>query len=252
MKINLNNYPSLLRVRANMKQIETELQNINLDKISSCSELSVDDQINNAIDKLELAVKEIKKYNKYEKIYGLYQKIFNEEKKKTPSHSSKSSLAEEERKKGGDRLKSNSASTYSSVSSKKKKTKKKKKKSKKVASLVAKIDAVPATETIAALTVNTLVQPTTDIRVDSYNKLEEMLKSGNITSEAGALYDTLKTFGMGNEADSLLEKYGYKVSKDENGNTVISKIEKEVEVPINNEDSNKSDSNQSSDIPKTD
>ena len=31
-----------------------------------------------------------------------------------------------------------------------------------------------------------------------------------------------------------------KWSKDENGNTVISKIEKGVEIPINNEDSNKS------------
>lgn len=159
-----------------------------------------------------------------------------------------SEISEQEKKKGQKGLKTKK----SGGNTQNKKTKKKKKKSKKVASLVAKIDAVPATQAIAALTVNTLVQPTTDIRVDSYNKLEEMLKSGNITSEAGALYDTLKTFGMGNEADSLLEKYGYKVSKDENGNTVISKIEKEVEVPINNEDSNKSDSNQSSDIPKTD
>lgn len=159
-----------------------------------------------------------------------------------------SELAEHEKKKGQKSLKTQK----SGGNTQSKKQKKKKKKSKKVASLVAKIDAVPATETIAALTVNTLVQPTTDIRVDSYNKLEEILKSGNITSEAGALYDTLKIFGMGNEADSLLEKYGYKVSKDENGNTVISKIEKEVEIPINNEDSNKSDSNQSSDVPKTD
>lgn len=72
--------------------------------------------------------------------------------------------------------------------------------------------------------VKTRIQPTIDIRTESYQKLENLLKNGTITSETTALYDTLKTLGMGDEADSLLKKYGYVASKDANGNTIISKI----------------------------
>ena len=72
--------------------------------------------------------------------------------------------------------------------------------------------------------VKTRIQPTVDIRTESYQKLENLLKNGTITSETTALYDTLKTLGMGDEADSLLKKYGYVASKDANGNTIISKI----------------------------
>lgn len=72
--------------------------------------------------------------------------------------------------------------------------------------------------------VKTRIQPTVDIRTESYQKFENLLKNGTITSETTALYDTLKTLGMGDEADSLLKKYGYVASKDANGNTIISKI----------------------------
>lgn len=72
--------------------------------------------------------------------------------------------------------------------------------------------------------VKTRIQPTIDIRTESYQKLENLLKNGTITSETTALYDTLKTLGIGDEADSLLKKYGYVASKDANGNTIISKI----------------------------
>lgn len=72
--------------------------------------------------------------------------------------------------------------------------------------------------------VKTRIQPTVDIRTESYQKLENLLKNGTITSETTALYDTLKTLGMGDQADSLLKKYGYVASKDANGNTIISKI----------------------------
>lgn len=75
--------------------------------------------------------------------------------------------------------------------------------------------------------VKTPIQPTVDIRTESYQKLENLLKNGTITSETTALYDTLKTLGMGDEADSLLKKYGYEASKDANGNTIISKIKSE-------------------------
>ncbi len=76
--------------------------------------------------------------------------------------------------------------------------------------------------------VNTPIQPTVDVRTESYQKLENLLKNGTITSETTALYDTLKTLGKGDEADSLLKKYGYVASKDANGNTVISKIKSET------------------------
>ncbi len=72
--------------------------------------------------------------------------------------------------------------------------------------------------------VKTRIQPTVDVRTESYQKLGNLLKNGTITSETTALYDTLKTLGMGDEADSLLKKYGYEASKDANGNTIISKI----------------------------
>ena len=97
--------------------------------------------------------------------------------------------------------------------------------------------------------VNTPIQPTVDVRTESYQKLENLLKNGTITSETTALYDTLKTLGKGDEADSLLKKYGYVASKDANGNTVISKIKSETtktdssKIPNNsNTDKKNSDS----------
>lgn len=133
-------------------------------------------------------------------------------------------------------------------STSKKKKKKKKKLKVKVAALTTKVFTTPLP---AKLVVNTPVEPTVDVRTESYNKLEGILKSGIITSEVGVLYDTLKTFGMGNEADSLLNKYGYRASKDENGNTVISKITEENEIPINDANSNQTDNDQSSNESKT-
>ena len=97
--------------------------------------------------------------------------------------------------------------------------------------------------------VNTPIEPTVDVRTESYQKLENLLKNGTITSETTALYDTLKTLGKGDEADSLLKKYGYVASKDANGNTVISKIKSETtktdstKIPNNsNTDKKNSDS----------
>lgn len=105
--------------------------------------------------------------------------------------------------------------------------------------------------------VKTPIQPTVDIRTESYQKLENLLKNGTITSETTALYDTLKTLGMGDEADSLLKKYGYVASKDANGNTVISKIKSETtktdstKVP-NNSNTDKKNNDSDNDKKNTD
>ena len=105
--------------------------------------------------------------------------------------------------------------------------------------------------------VNTPIQTTIDVRTESYQKLESLLKKGSITSETTALYDTLKTLGKGDEADSLLKKYGYVAGKDANGNTVISKIKSETtktdstKVPSNS-DTDKKDNDSDNDKKNTD
>lgn len=171
--------------------------------------------------------------DKIEVLNRLYTNLTNADNQQTNTSHGGGELAENERQKGEAHLKeleeerkkrynkpSTSGSNYSSYS-----TNTQSVTNSAPSNLATGIIGLPAMViTPNENEVKTRIQPTVDIRTESYQKLENLLKNGTITSETTALYDTLKTLGMGDEADSLLKKYGYVASKDANGNTIISKI----------------------------
>ena len=171
--------------------------------------------------------------DKKEVLNRLYTNLTNADNQQTNTSHGGGELAENERQKGEAHLKemeeerkkwydkpSTSGSNYSSYS-----TNTQSVTSSAPSNLATGIIGLPAMViTPNENEVKTRIQPTVDIRTESYQKFENLLKNGTITSETTALYDTLKTLGMGDEADSLLKKYGYVASKDANGNTIISKI----------------------------
>lgn len=196
--------------------------------------------------------------DKIEVLNRLYTNLTNADNQQTNTSHGGGELAENERQKGEAHLKeleeerkkrynkpSTSGSNYSSYS-----TNTQSVTSSAPSNLATGIIGLPAMViTPNEKDVNTPIQPTVDVRTESYQKLENLLKNGTITSETTALYDTLKTLGKGDEADSLLKKYGYVASKDANGNTVISKIKSETtktdstKIPNNsNTDKKNSDS----------
>ena len=192
-------------------------------------------------ERLNSNAKVLKEFDKVDSTVPIGAELAENERQKGEAHLKK---LEEERKKRYNKP-STSGSNYSSYS-----TNTQSVTSSAPSNLATGIIGLPAMViTPNEKDVNTPIQPTVDVRTESYQKLENLLKNGTITSETTALYDTLKTLGKGDEADSLLKKYGYVASKDANGNTVISKIKSETtktdstKIPNNsNTDKKNSDS----------
>lgn len=211
----------LLQVIENMMTIEDKLKSIQLESVGSRSQLSVDDQINDALKKLKTAVKEINDFNNYQKIKDLYDKINNEESKIINNYDtidnklvSNSSNLHERNRITQSSHSSGIASLYNSITSDDN-------------TLVVGsgvVSMVPATKLVLDNdTTATVVSPVDDVRNEALQQLDTYLKKGDLGA-ALTSYKLLKALGSDKEADEYLKKYGYKVME-KDGDYIITKIE---------------------------
>lgn len=208
----------LLQVIENMMTIEDKLKSIQLESVGSRSQLSVDDQINDALKKLKTAVKEINDFNNYQKIKDLYDKINNEESNNYDTIDNKlvsSSSNSHERNRITQSLHSSGiASLYNPITSDDN-------------TLVVGsgvVSMVPATKLVLDNdTTATIVSPVDDVRNEALQQLDTYLKKGDLGA-ALTSYKLLKALGSDKEADEYLKKYGYKVME-KDGDYIITKIE---------------------------
>ena len=211
----------LLQVIENMMTIEDKLKSIQLESVGSRSQLSVDDQINDALKKLKTAVKEINDFNNYQKIKDLYDKINNEESKIINNYDtidnklvSNSSNLHERNRITQSSHSSGIASLYNSITSDDN-------------TLVVGsgvVSMVPATKLVLDNdTTATVVSPVDDVRNEALQQLDTYLKKDDLGA-ALTSYKLLKALGSDKEADEYLKKYGYKVME-KDGDYIITKIE---------------------------
>lgn len=217
-------------VLTKMRKAKENLKSPSLTKMGSYSKLNVDEQINNALDKLSIAIDETIGFINTTELSKLVSKLIEVDQKgknkiKKPTNTKPSTT------------KTSSTTSSSSSSSKKKTTKQNLVLGTKVKSLVLE----PLLPNLIVDT-NAIIKPTVNIRIQELENLENYLKSGDLAS-ATSSYDFLKALGNEKEANELLSKYGYKVTT-ENGKTVISKITNDTTTDNSNTNNQTNNTNE--------